>query len=59
LAALVAVALQLAIHYTPFFESIFSTKPLLYGDLALAFAIASLGFIIPEAAKLIRRARRA
>ena len=59
LAALVAVALQLAILYTPFFESIFSTKPLLYGDLALAFAIASLGFIIPEAAKLIRRARRA
>ena len=59
LAALVAVALQLAILYTPFFESIFSTKPLLYGDLALAFAIASLGFIIPEAVKLIRRARRA
>ncbi|MEM4255097.1 MAG: calcium-translocating P-type ATPase, SERCA-type [Candidatus Norongarragalinales archaeon] len=54
-AALVAVALQIAILYTPFFEGIFSTKPLLLNDLAVALGMASLGFIIPEVSKIIRR----
>ena len=58
-AALVAFLLQMFILYTPFFEGIFSTKPLLLGDLAIALGVASLGFIIPEASKIIRRKRGA
>ena len=50
-----AFLLQMAILYTPFFESIFSTKPLLPQDLALAIFTALLGFIIPELTKLVRR----
>jgi len=55
LAVAIAMALQLTILYNPVFESIFNTKPLAYGDLAVAFAVASLGFIIPELAKALRK----
>ncbi|MFH1056978.1 MAG: calcium-translocating P-type ATPase, SERCA-type [Candidatus Micrarchaeota archaeon] len=58
-AVLVAFALQMTIVYNSFFENIFNTKPLLYGDLAIAIAAASLGFIIPEVLKFFVKERKA
>lgn len=53
LAVAVGVLLQLTIVYSGFFEHIFGTQPLALADLGVAIAVASLGFIIPEVAKVV------
>ncbi|MGY3090942.1 Ca2+-transporting ATPase [Hymenobacter sp. UYAg731] len=58
---LVAVALsavlQLLIIYLPFFNKIFTTSPLSWGELGLAVAISSLVFWAVELQKLLARRR--
>lgn len=53
LAVAIGVILQLALVYSSFGNKIFSTVPLLSSDLALVLGVASIGFIIPELAKVV------
>ncbi|WP_332369186.1 cation-translocating P-type ATPase C-terminal domain-containing protein [Spirosoma telluris] len=56
-AILLTVALQFMIIYTPFFNNLFSTKPLTLAELSITIAVSSLTFWVVELEKLIRRVR--
>ncbi len=53
----VSVACQLLIIYLPFFNKVFTTKPLSWGELGLTVAISSIVFWAIELQKLIGRRR--
>ena len=57
-AVALSVALQLLIIYLPFFNRIFTTSPLTWGELALTVAISSIVFWAVELQKLIIRQRK-
>ncbi|GAB4010327.1 cation-translocating P-type ATPase [Spirosoma migulaei] len=54
-AILLTVALQLMIIYTPFFNNLFSTKPLTLTELGITVAVSSLTFWVVELEKWVRR----
>lgn len=54
-AVALSVALQLLIIYLPFFNKIFTTNPLSWGELGLAVAISSLVFWAVELQKFLAR----
>ena len=56
-AILITVAGQLMIIYTPFFNDLFSTKPLTWTELGVTVAVSSLTFWAVELVKLIQRKR--
>ncbi len=56
-AVAVSVALQLLIIYLPFFNKLFTTSPLSWGELGLTVAISSVVFWAVELQKLIGRRR--
>lgn len=56
-AILLTVALQLMIIYTPFFNNLFSTKPLTLAELGITVAVSSLTFWVVELEKWVRRLR--
>jgi Ca2+-transporting ATPase len=54
-AVALSVALQLLIIYLPFFNRIFTTSPLTWGELGLTVAISSVVFWAVEGQKLMAR----
>ncbi len=57
IAVLLTIALQLAVIYVPFLQTLFRTYPVQPPELLGAIAIASLMFFIVEGGKLLRGAR--
>jgi Ca2+-transporting ATPase len=51
------VALQLMVIYVPFFNDLFNTQPLTWGELGVAVAVSSLVFWAVEVQKLVIRQR--
>ena len=58
-AVLLTLALQLAVIYVPFLQSVFKTNPLTISELAISLVLSTIVFIGVEISKwLTRRAER-
>ncbi|MBC7236347.1 MAG: cation-translocating P-type ATPase [Chloroflexi bacterium] len=58
-AILLTVALQMAVIYVPFMQTIFDTSALTPGQLGISLALSAIVFIAVELVKLVRRLRQA